>query len=109
MDEELKRIEDEIRKAKEKRQALENRKVRKLRQIRARQERDRAIWLKKLDTVMDKALSGMKGKTYFYLVTPEQIADAVSRGGIRDLPEKEEKEKKPAQETDTDKKKEDSR
>lgn len=102
MDEELKRIEDEIRKAKEKRQALEDRKVKKLRQIRARQERDRAAWLKKLDCVMDKTLSGMKGKTYFYGIKPEQIADAVSRGGIRDLPKKEEKEKAPKKGTDQD-------
>lgn len=82
MDEELKRIEEEIRKAKEKRQALEDRKNRRMKQIRAKQERDRAAWLKKLTTVMDCTLSGMKGRFYFYEVTPEQAAEAVKRDGI---------------------------
>ena len=82
MDEELKRIEEEIRKAKEKRQALEDRKNRRMKQIRAKQERDRAAWLKKLTTVIDRTLSEMKGKTYFYDVTQEQIAYAVKKGGI---------------------------
>ena len=65
MDDELKRIEDEIRKAKEKRQALEDRKNRRLKQIRARQERDNVDWLKKMSTVLDKTLTEMKGRTYF--------------------------------------------
>ena len=72
MDDELKRIEDEIRKAKEKRQALEDRKNRRLKQIRARQERDKVAWLKKMSTVLDKTLTEMKGRTYFYEVTQEQ-------------------------------------
>ena len=59
MDDELKRIEDEIRKAKEKRQALEDRKNRRLKQIRARQERDKAAWLKKMSAVLDKTLTEM--------------------------------------------------
>ena len=54
MDEELKRIEEEIRKAKEKRQALEDRKNRRMKQIRAKQERDRAAWLKKLTTYIQQ-------------------------------------------------------
>lgn len=82
MDDELRRIEEEIRKAKEKRQALEDRKNRRMKQIRAKQERDRACWLKKMSTVLDKTLSEMKGKTYFYEVTQEQIAYAVKKGGI---------------------------
>ena len=76
MDDELKRIEDEIRKAKEKRQALEDRKNRRLKQIRARQERD------KVATVLDKTLSEMKGRTYFYEVTQEQVAEALKNGEI---------------------------
>ena len=40
MDDELRRIEEEIRKAKEKRQELEDRKNRRMKQIRAKQERD---------------------------------------------------------------------
>ena len=82
MDDELKRIEEEIRKAKEKRQALEDRRNRRMKQIRAKQERDRSFWLKKMSTVLDKTLSEMKGKTYFYEVTQEQIAYAVKKGGI---------------------------
>jgi len=82
MDDELRRIEEEIRKAKEKRQALEDRKNRRMKQIRAKQERDRVFWLKKMSTVLDRTLSEMKGKTYFYEVTQEQIAYAVKRGGI---------------------------
>jgi hypothetical protein len=82
MDEELKRIEEEIRKAKEKRQALEDRKNRRMKQIRAKQERDRAAWLKRMSTVIDKTMSEMKGRTYFYGVTPEQLAEAVKREGI---------------------------
>lgn len=82
MDDELKRIEDEIRKAKEKRQALEDRKNRRLKQIRARQERDKAAWLKKMSAVLDKTLTEMKGRTYFYEVTQEQIAEALKSGGI---------------------------
>lgn len=82
MDDELKRIEDEIRKAKEKRQALEDRKNRRLKQIRVRQDRDRAAWLKKMSAVLDKTLSEMKGKTYFYEVTQEQIAEALKSGEI---------------------------
>jgi len=82
MDDELRRIEEEIRKAKEKRQALEDRKNRRMKQIRAKQERDRVFWLKKMSTVLDKTLSEMKGKTYFYEVTQEQIAYAVKKGGI---------------------------
>ena len=74
MDDELRRIEEEIRKAKEKRQALEDRKNRRMKQIRAKQERDRAAWLMKMSTVRDKTLSEMNGKTYFYEVTQEQIA-----------------------------------
>ena len=62
MDEELKRIEEEIRKAKERRQALEDRKNRRMKQIRAKQERDRAFWLKKMSAVLDRTLSEMKGK-----------------------------------------------
>ena len=82
MDDELKRIEDEIRKAKEKRQALEDRKNRRLKQIRARQERDKVAWLKKMSTVLDKTLTEMKGRTYFYEVTQEQIAEALKSGEI---------------------------
>ena len=82
MDDELKRIEDEIRKAKEKRQALEDRKNRRLKQIRARQERDKAAWLKKMSAVLDKTLTEMKGRTYFYEVTQEQIAEALKSRGI---------------------------
>lgn len=82
MDDELKRIEDEIRKAKEKRQALEDRKNRRLKQIRARQERDRAAWLKKMSVVLDKTLIEVKGRTYFYEVTQEQIAEALRNGEI---------------------------
>lgn len=82
MDEELKRIEEEIRKAKERRQALEDRKNRRMKQIRAKQERDRAFWLKKMSAVLDRTLSEMKGKTYFYEVTQEQIAYALKKGGI---------------------------
>ena len=82
MDDELRRIEEEIRKAKEKRQALEDRKNRRMKQIRAKQERDRAAWLKKMSTVLDKTLSEMNGKTYFYEVTQEQIAYALKKGGI---------------------------
>ena len=82
MDEELKRIEEEIRKAKEKRQVLEDRKNRRMKQIRAKQERDRAFWLKKMSTVLDRTLSEMKGKTYFYEITQEQIAYALKKGGI---------------------------
>ena len=85
MDEELKRIEEEIRKAKEKRQALEDRKNRRMKQIRAKQERDRAVWLKKLTMVIDRTLSGMKGRTYFYEVTPEQVAEAVKKEGIPEM------------------------
>ena len=77
MDDELKRIEDEIRKAKEKRQALEDRKNRRLKQIRARQERDKVAWLKKMSTVLDKTLSEMKGRTYFYEFTQEQVAEQI--------------------------------
>lgn len=90
MDEELKRIEEEIRKAKEKRQALEDRKNRRMKQIRAKQERDRAVWLKKLTTVIDRTLSGMKGRTYFYEVTPEQVAEAVKKEGIPEMTPSEE-------------------
>ena len=82
MDDELKRIDDEIRKAKEKRQALEDRKNRRLKQIRARQERDKVAWLKKMSTVLDKTLSEMKGRTYFYEVTQEQVAEALKNGEI---------------------------
>ena len=82
MDDELKRIEDEIRKAKEKRQALEDRKNRRLKQIRARQERDKVAWLKKMSAVLDKTLSEMKGSTYFYEVTQEQVAEALKNGEI---------------------------
>ena len=82
MDEELKQIEEEIRKAKERRQALEDRKNRRMKQIRAKQERDRAFWLKKMSAVLDRTLSEMKGKTYFYEVTQEQIAYALKKGGI---------------------------
>jgi hypothetical protein len=82
MDEELKRIEEEIRKAKEKRQVLEDRKNRRMKQIRAKQERDRAFWLKKMSTVLDRTLSEMKGKTYFYEITQDQIAYALKKGGI---------------------------
>lgn len=90
MDEELKRIEEEIRKAKEKRQALEDRKNRRMKQIRAKQERDKAAWLKKLNTVMDCTLSGMKGRVYFYEVTPEQVAEAVKKEGIPEMTSSEE-------------------
>ena len=82
MDDELKRIEDEIRKAKEKRQALEDRKNRRLKQIRARQERDKVAWLKKMSTVLDKTLTAMTGRTYFYEVTQERIAEALKSGEI---------------------------
>ncbi len=82
MDEELKRIEEEIRKAKEKRQALEDRKNRRMKQIRAKQERDKAVWLKRMSAVIDKTMSEMKGRMYFYEVTPEQVAEAVKKEGI---------------------------
>lgn len=82
MDDELKRIEEEIRKAKEKRQALEDRRNRRMKQIRARQERDRTSWLKKMSAVLDKTLSEMKGRTYFYEVTQEQIVEALRNGEI---------------------------
>lgn len=82
MDDELKRIEEEIRKAKEKRQALEDRRNRRMKQIRARQERDRTAWLKKMSTSLDKTLSEMKGRTYFYEVTQEQIVEALRNGEI---------------------------
>lgn len=82
MDEELKRIEEEIRKSKEKRQELENRRIRRLRKIREKQERDRAAWLKKMTAVLDKTLCDMEGKTYFDSVTQVQVADAIRRGGI---------------------------
>ena len=65
MDDELRRIEEEIRKSKEKRQELENRRIRRLRKIREKQERDRAAWLKKMTAVLDKTLCDMEGKTYF--------------------------------------------
>lgn len=82
MDEELKRIEEEIRKSKEKRQELENRRIRRLRKIREKQERDRAAWLKRMTAVLDKTLCDMEGKTYFDSITQAQVADAVRRGGI---------------------------
>lgn len=82
MDDELKRIEEEIRKSKEKRQELENRRIRRLRQIREKQEKDRAAWLKKMTAVLDKTLCSMEGKTYFDSITQTQVADAVRRGGI---------------------------
>lgn len=93
MDEELRRIEDEIRKSREKRQALEARKNRRLKEIRGKQERDRTVWLKKMSTVLDKLLTEMEGKTYFYQVTQEQIAEAVKRGGIVPAPPSGEKAK----------------
>lgn len=82
MDGELRRIEEEIRKSKEKRQELENRRIRRLRKIREKQEKDRAAWLRKMTAVLDKTLCDMEGKTYFDSVTQVQVADAIRRGGI---------------------------
>ena len=82
MDDELRRIEEEIRKSKEKRQELENRRIRRLRKIREKQEKDRAAWLRKMTGVLDKTLCDMEGKTYFDSVTQVQVADAIRRGGI---------------------------
>ena len=82
-DEELMRINEEIRKAKEKRQMLEDRKNRRLRQIRAKEERDRAAWLKKMMSVLDKDLSQTEGKKYFYDFGPEQVTDSIHRGESR--------------------------
>ena len=96
MDEELQRIEEEIRKAKEKRQALEDRRTRKLREIRAKQERDRAAWLRKMSAVLDRTLTDMKGKLYFSEVTQDQVADAVRRAGILPEVKKPEADKKSA-------------
>lgn len=96
MDEELQRIEEEIRKAKEKRQALEDRRTRKLREIRAKQERDRAAWLRKMSSVLDRTLTDMKGKLYFSKVTQDQVADAVRRAGILPEVKKPEADKKSA-------------
>lgn len=93
MDEELQRIEDEIRKSRERRQALEAKKNRRLKEIREKQERDRVAWLKKMGSVLDKLLTGMEGKTYFYQVSQDQVAEAVKRGGIAPAPPSEEKAK----------------
>ena len=101
MDDELRRIEEEIRKAKEKRQALEDRKNRRMKQIRAKQERDRAVWLKKMSAVLDKTLSEMKGKTYFYEVSQEQIAYAVKKGGISETVPGDAQKKAPSEATKT--------
>ncbi len=82
MDDELKRIEEEIRKSKQKRQELENRRIRRLRKIREKQDKDRAAWLKKMTAVLDKTLCDMEGRTYFDSITQAQVADAIKRGGI---------------------------
>lgn len=92
-DEELMRINEEIRKAKEKRQMLEDRKNRRLREIRAKEERDRAAWLKKMMSVLDKDLSQTEGKKYFYDFGPEQVTDAIHRGGIEKTPPQKKTEK----------------
>ena len=86
MDEELVRIDEEIRKAKEKRQQLEERKNRRLKAIREKEERERASWLKKMMTVLDKDLRETEGKLYFRDFSPEQVTDAIHRGGIEKTP-----------------------
>ena len=93
MDEELKRIEEEIRKSREKRQALEARKGRRLKEIREKQERDRKAWLKRMSTCLDQTLTEMEGKTYFYQVSQQQVTEAVKRGGIAPAPASAEKGK----------------
>ena len=97
-DEELMRIDEEIRKAKEKRQMLEDRKNRRLKQIRAREERDRAAWLKKMMSVLDRDLSQTEGKKYFYDFGPEQVTDAIHRGKIEKIPPAKKTEKKETKE-----------
>lgn len=86
MDEELVRIDEEIRKAKEKRQQLEERKNRRLKAIREKEERERAAWLKKMMTVLDKDLREREGKLYFRDFGPEQVTEAIRRGGIEKTP-----------------------
>ena len=100
-DEELMRIDEEIRRAKEKRQKLEDRKNRRLRQIREREERERAAWLKKMMSALDKDLSQTEGKKYFYDFGPEQVVDAIHRGGIEKVPPEKKSGKKTEMRTET--------
>lgn len=73
-----------------------------MKEIREKQERDRAAWLKKMGTVLDKLLTEMEGKTYFYQITQEQIAETVKRSGI--VPAQSSAEKEKSKETDKEKK-----
>lgn len=83
MDEDMKRLDEEFRRSRERSQEIADRRSRKMKQIRAQQEKDRAAWLKRMEPVLDKELSGMFGKLYFYDFTQEQVAGAIRRSGLQ--------------------------
>lgn len=88
MDEDLKRLDEEFRRSKQRSQEIADRRSRRLKQIREHQERDRAAWLRRMGPILDKELSRLYGKLYFYDFTQEQVAEIIRRGaGQKNAPE----------------------
>ncbi len=76
-DDEIRRIEEEIRKAEEKKKLLLARRSKKLREIRARQLREKEAWLKKLTAELDKALQQVHGDLYWEQLLQEDVTGLI--------------------------------
>ena len=72
-DMELQRIDDEFRRLEEKRKKLIERRLRRQRQIREKQLKDKDAWMRKLIPLLDRALQERFGPLYWYGLEAEDV------------------------------------
>ena len=72
-DMELQRIDDEFRRLEEKKKKLIERRLRRQRQIREKQLKDKDAWMRKLIPLLDRALQERFGPLYWYGLEAEDV------------------------------------